>query len=192
MNEFILIENLQKGDQEGFVAVYHHFYKPLHFFILRYVKSTERAEEILADVFMKVWTRRTEFQSPDNLRAFLYISAKNASLNAIRDDKLNLASAPLSEIEELWCEDSDMFSKMVQGELIQSIFLEVERLPERQRDVFNLTFQEDKTVDEIAEALSMSHAAVYANRSRAISTVRQIMKMKNALPVLPFLYFFVR
>ncbi|MFZ4861067.1 RNA polymerase sigma factor [Sphingobacterium sp. Mn56C] len=192
MDECVLVENLKKGEQDGFVAVYRYFYKPLHLFILRYVKNSERTEEILTDVFMKVWTRRMEFHSPDNLRAFLYIAAKNASLNALRDNKVNLASAPLSEIENLWAEDSDLFTRMVHVELLQVIFAEVERLPERQRAVFNLTFREDKTVDEIAEALNMSPEAVYANRSRAIHTLRQWMKMKNALPMLSLLQLLVR
>lgn len=191
MTERILVDNLSKGSQEGFVAVYHYFYKPLHFFVLRYVKKSEYAEEILTDIFMKVWERRTEFTTPDGLRAFLYITAKNASLNVIRTNKISYSFTPLSEIEELFNTDGDTFTKIVQVELIQSIFLEVERLPARQRDVFKMTFEEDKTVDEIAMALDMTTSAVYTNRSRAISTIKELMKVKNALSLLVFFQLFM-
>jgi len=191
MTERILVDNLGSGSQEGFVAVYHYFYKPLHFFVLRYVKKSEYAEEILTDIFMKVWERRTEFTTPDGLRAFLYITAKNASLNVIRTNKINYSFTPLSEIEECFMTDGDTFTKIVQVELIQSIFLEVERLPARQRDVFKMTFEEDKTVEEIAMALDMTTAAVYTNRSRAIGTIKELMKVKNALPLVVFFQLFL-
>ncbi|QBQ42093.1 sigma-70 family RNA polymerase sigma factor [Sphingobacterium psychroaquaticum] len=192
MSESILVENLRKGSQEGFVAVYHYFYKTLNFFVLRYLKNAEQAEEILADVFMKVWTRRTDFESAESLRAFLYIAAKHASLNAIRDQKKDFLSIPVTEIQELLSEDSDVFTKMVHVELIQAIFMEAERLPERQKEVFKMTYQEDKTVDEIAEALAISPDAVYTNRSRAVSTLRHLLKAKNALLFTAFLYLLQR
>ena len=183
------IEKLRNSEQEGFVAIYHHFYKPLLFFINGYLKSSARAEEILADVFMKVWTRRTDFQSFDSLRAFLYISAKNASLNVLREKKSTYAHVSLSEIEDLLSEDQDAFTHLIEVELIQSIFEEVEKLPERQRLVFNMTYLEDKTVEEIADTLKMTPSAVYANRSRAVHTIRLFFNRKASLASLPLFVF---
>jgi len=86
-------------------------------------------------------------------------------------------------------EDGDAFSKIIHAELVHAIFSEVEKLPERQKEVFNLTYLEDKTVEEIADELEMSPAAVYTNRSRAISTIRTLLKAKNALILFAFLSF---
>jgi RNA polymerase sigma-70 factor (ECF subfamily) len=76
---------------------------------------------------------------------------------------------------------------MIHAELIHSIFIEVGKLPEKQREVFNMTYLEDKTVEEIAEELQMSPASVYTNRSRAIHTIRTLLGTKNALTLLAFL-----
>jgi RNA polymerase sigma-70 factor (ECF subfamily) len=79
---------------------------------------------------------------------------------------------------------------MIQIELIQAIFEEVERLPQKQKQVFNLTYFEDKTAEEIAKQLNISVASVYTNRSIALSTLRLIFKSKNDLLALAFFLLF--
>ncbi|UZJ66083.1 sigma-70 family RNA polymerase sigma factor [Sphingobacterium sp. KU25419] len=189
MTDSQLIDSLKKDNETGFVIIYHRFYRQLFFFILKYIKEEDVAEEILSDVFVKVWYRRMDFPTLESLRAFVYISAKNASLNAIRDKRSMGVQEPLSNYEDLLIDDKDAFSNMIHAELIHTIFMEVEKLPEKQKEVFNLTYLEDKTVEEIADELGMSPAAVYTNRSRAINTVRQLLKVKNTLILFAFLSF---
>ncbi len=187
MTDSQLIDSLKTDGQEGFVAIYRKFYKQLLFFILGYLKENRVAEEIVADVFVKVWERRSDFYTMENLKAFIYISAKNASLNVIRSERSKGIHESLTNYEDLLVDDRDVFSKMIHAELIHSIFIEVGKLPEKQREVFNMTYLEDKTVEEIAEELQMSPTAVYTNRSRAIHTIRTLLGTKNALTLLAFL-----
>ena len=189
MTDSQLIDSLKGDDQTGFVAIYHRFYKQLFFFILKYIKEADVAEEIVADVFVKVWDRRMDFPTMENLRAFIYISAKNASLNTIRAKRSKGIHESLSDYEDLLVDDKDAFSNLIHAELVHAIFTGVEKLPEKQKEVFNLTFLEDKTVEEIAEELAMSPAAVYTNRSRAINTIRHLLKTKNTLALFAFLSF---
>jgi RNA polymerase sigma-70 factor (ECF subfamily) len=126
----------------------------------------------------------------DHLRALLYVAAKNASLNNLRSNKSRLSFEPLIQSEDLWNKDPDTFTQMIQIELIQAIFEEVERLPQKQKQVFNLTYFEDKTAEEIAKQLNISVASVYTNRSRALSTLRLIFKSKNDLLALAFFLLF--
>lgn len=190
MTESTYIDDLKSGSQEGFVAIYRRFYTPLLYFILKYVKQQEVAEEILGDVFINLWRHRGDFQTMDHLRAFLYVAAKNASLNNLRSNKYRLSFEPLIQSEDLWNKDPDTFTQMIQIELIQAIFEEVERLPQKQKQVFNLTYFEDKTAEEIAKQLNISVASVYTNRSRALSTLRLIFKSKSDLLALAFFLLF--
>lgn len=189
MTDSQLIDSLKEDNQTGFVAIYHKYYKQLLFFVLRYLKEVDVAEEIVADVFVKVWSRRSDFHSMESLRAFIYITAKHASLNAIRDKRTKGIQEPLSNYEDLLTDDCDAFSKMIHAELVHAIFNEVEKLPEKQKEVFNLTYLEDKTVEEIADQLQMSPAAIYTNRSRAVSTIRGLLGAKDALTLIAFLSF---
>lgn len=190
MTESTFIENLKSDSPEGFVAIYNRFYTPLLYFISRYVKKMEIAEEVLTDVFVAVWSRRMDFQNMENLQAFLYISAKNASLNAIRSNKKITYLEHLAAFEHLLIEDKDTFTHMTHVELLQSIFEEVEQLPTRQKEVFNLTYLEDKTVEEIAQRLEMSPSAVYTNRSRAVNSLRLALKSKSDILLLAFALLF--
>lgn len=182
-----IIQDLKSDNQEGFVAVYDKFYNPLFYFILGYVKNREVAEEILADVFVAVWKHRMGFKSLENLRAFIYVSAKNASLNSLRSKKQHISIESIADYEDIISEDKDMFAQMIYLELLQSVFEEVERLPAKQREVFNLTFLEDKTVEEIAQQLNMSPSSVYTNRFRAIQSLRLSLKIDTLLSLLVFL-----
>lgn len=186
MTESTYIDNLKSNDRDGFVVIYNKFYTQLLCFILRYVKKTEVAEEIIADVFVGVWKRRMEFQTLDGLRAYLYVSAKNASLNSIRSNRKHSALESIADFEHVLVEEKDTFSEMIHVELIQSIFEDIEKLPVKQRDVFNLTYLEDKTVEEISELLNMSATAVYANRSRAVQALRLSLKTKDQVILLIF------
>lgn len=187
MTDSQLIDSLKADNQAGFVAIYHKYYKQLLFFILRYLKEVDVAEEIVADVFVKVWSLRTDFHSMEALRAFLYIAAKNASLNAIRAKRTMGIREPLSNYEDLLADDRDAFSKMIHAELLHAIFSEVQKLPEKQREVFNLSYLEDKTVEEISDQLKISPAAVYTNRSRALSRLKELLNSKGALSLMAFL-----
>lgn len=186
MTESTLIEHLRSDSQDGFVAIYNRFYTPLLYFIAKYVKKTEVAEEILADVFVAVWNRRMDFQTMDNLQAFLYISAKNASLNTLRSPSKVTYLESITAFEHLLVEDKDTFTQMTYVELLQSILEEVERLPNRQKEVFKLTYLEDKTVEEIAQQLAMTPTSVYTNRSRAVSSLRFVLKSKSDIVLLAF------
>lgn len=184
MNHAILIHTLRSGKEEGLVGIYRLYNKPLLFFARKYVKDYQLAEEIVADVFVKVWERKANFNSLDSVRAFLYIATKNRCLNQLRVKHVHENIEGITNYEDLLFEDADAFTKIVRTELIKTIFEEVERLPEKQRNIFNKLFLEDKTVEEIGEELNMAPQAVYTNKSRALATLRQSLRLKDSLYLL--------
>src|SRR5690606_13042990 len=184
VNHAILIHTLRSGKEEGLVGIYRLYNKPLLFFARKYVKDYQLAEEIVADVFVKVWERKANFNSLDSVRAFLYIATKNRCLNQLRVKHVHENIEDITNYEDLLFEDADAFTKIVRTELIKTIFEEVERLPEKQRNIFNKLFLEDKTVEEIGEELNMAPQAVYTNKSRALATLRQSLRLKDSLYLL--------
>lgn len=177
----ILINSLRDGEEEGLVGIYRLYNRQLLFFAKKYVGDYQVAEEIVGDVFVKVWERRASFSNLDRLRAFLYIATKNRCLNVLRDTNIHERIDDVANYEELLYDDTDIFTKIVRTELLKRIFDEVEKLPAKQREVFNKTFLEDKTIEEIGEELGMAAQAVYTNRSRALTTLRQNLRLKDFL-----------
>ncbi len=186
MNHSLLINNLRNGKEEGLTAIYHLYKRPLLYFSLQFV-DRETAEEIVSDTFIKVWKQREKFDNLNSLRAFLYVAAKNACLNHLRRPQVKLNMESVEEYENLLYEDAEIHTKIVETELLKLIYEEAAKLPQKQREVFNMTYLEGMTVEEISKKLQMSPTAVYINRSRAMALLRRSTKIKDILYFLVFL-----
>ena len=185
MTNLSLIKMLHEGNEEALITIFRNYNRPLLYFVMQYVKREEVAEEIVADVFIKVWQLRDNFNNTENLRSFLYISAKNASLNYLRSSHVKQETVSVDLCEELLYEDADVLKKIVRTELITRIYADINKLPQKQKEVFVLTYIEDLDAIEISERLGMTLNAVYANRSRAIS------ELKNRFQLSDYLYFYL-
>jgi RNA polymerase sigma-70 factor (ECF subfamily) len=183
MDHSVLINYLHDDNDAGLIGIYRLYNKPLLYFVQRYLKNYQLAEEVVADVFVKVWERRQQFADINRLRAFLYIAAKNICLNKLRGDRIFKDVENIDDYDHLLMEDSDVFTRIVRAELLKSIMDEVQRLPEKQRQIFHMSFMDDMSIDEIGIKLDMSPNAVYTNKSRALATLRGNLKMKNSLYV---------
>lgn len=162
-------------DAQQLDALFKRYHRSLLYFAKSMVRDQETAEELVADSFVKLWRRRENFENDDKLKAFLYIATKNACLN-----HLNSAHARRAfdgeALDVLQSVDPDSYAQIVRAELMQQIYDEVMKLPEKQREVFRLTFFEELDTDEIAERLGMTPTAIFANRSRATDTLRKVFK----------------
>lgn len=181
MEKNVLIGYLNSGNEVGLTGIYRLYYKPLLYFVQSYVNSFQLSEEIVSDVFVKLWERRENFSSLDRVKAFLYISAKNTCLNNLRKNRLVTSIEEIEDYDQILAEDSDAFVKIVRGELLNSIIEEVQRLPAKQREIFTMTFWEDMSIEQISQQLEMNPSAVYTNRSRALAALRVKFDVKNSL-----------
>src|SRR5690606_34871326 len=134
-----LLIALHAGDESAMNAVFKRYSRSLLYFAKSIVRNQEVAEEIVSDSFIKLWKTATRFKTMDNIKAFLYIATKNSSLNHIKAAPSRIQFE--HEYDDL-LESSDpgIYANIVRAELLQTIYEEVTKLPERQRDVFRLTF----------------------------------------------------
>jgi len=173
MESAVLIKFLNNGDEAGLVGIYRLYYKPLIYFVQRYIRNQQEAEEIVSDAFIKLWERRENFASMERVKAFLYICAKNRCLNALRGTSLLKQVEDIQDYDHALSEDPEALAKIVRTELFKAISEEIQRLPEKQRDVLAMIFVEDMSIDEISQQLRMTPSAIYANKSRALATLRE-------------------
>ena len=82
-----LLSRLKEGDEKAFTAIYIRYNKMLYVLAYKYLKDSFRAEDIVQQVFLKLWEARSLFAGAINLRNYLYTSAKNLILNEIRDTR---------------------------------------------------------------------------------------------------------
>jgi len=167
------LAGLHAGDESVLGMLFKQYNRRLLFFAKQMVKEQTVAEEIVSDTFVKLWDRRHAFKNVEGVKAFLYIATKNACLNHVKSAHARQVFDH-DDIDQLATTDPDVFTDIIRAELLQKIHAEVMKLSEKQRDVFNLSYIEGLSTEEICDRLGMNPAAVFANRSRAIGTLRKL------------------
>lgn len=175
------------GDAAAFMRVFQQYNRPLLYFAQKITQNKEGAEELVSDCLVKLWQRRAHFESEEKIKAFLYISVKNACLNFIKSPHARLDFEP-GPAEDLLSEPPDIVAKMMQAELLDAIYREIENLPEKQKAVFRMSHLEGMSTEEISSALNMTPSAVFTNRSRATETLKKVFRNKNLVLYLSFLH----
>lgn len=176
------VERIRSGNEAAFEALFRALAPGLCVLAARYVGSSQVAEEIVQDLFLQLWTRRTELAVEHSLTAYLFTAVRNRALNQVRRDRLtthlNL---------EKWSEESRTSgvhvdpidtSSPAESELLDALELQdaIDRLPARCRLIFTLNRQQDMTYAEIAKSLGLSIKTVETQMGRALKALRDRLK----------------
>ena len=158
-------ERVRCGDKSAFEILFRTYSVPLCAFALRYVKMPEVAEEIVQDVFLKIWVNRERWR-PRNVKSYLYGAVRNKALDDLAHQKIVLEWKRSAD-HDLEAAMSTPQHTLQYEELAAAIHEGIERLPERTRLVFILSRQHGLRYKEIASALGISVKTVEAQMSRA-------------------------
>jgi RNA polymerase sigma-70 factor (ECF subfamily) len=176
--QFII--QFKKGDQQAFKQLYNQFFTVLCYFTKSLVNSTE-GEEIAADTFIKLFNRHENFDANTNIKAFLYITARKACLNRLKqNDRHNRNKRELAYLQN----DGDnehVLSQMIHAELLREIKKEIEQLTPACRKVFELMYLEGLKARQVAERLNISVNTVWVHRANALEILRTILLKKGLL-----------
>ena len=170
MNSTIVLIN--NGNKISLKELYANLFTPLCSYSKKYVKSNEIAGDIVQDVFIKVWKKRKDFTTIYALRSFMYLAARNASLNYLRDNGKTI-SLDVDKFEERV--DDDYL--IIEEEVHSMIRKEVDKLPKACKKVFDLTLM-DFSISEISKCLGISKNTVRNQRAKARMILRTQLKDK--------------
>ena len=150
-----LIERLQKRDPQAMVDLYDHYGKLLFSIILRAVRSTQTAEDLTQETFLRVWNRIHTFSSDrGNLQGWLVTVARNRAFDYLRSQQssVSLATSNLDDLERTghFCSAFDPADRIANRDTVAQA---LNQLPEDQREVIHLTHYEGMTQTEIADKL---------------------------------------
>lgn len=97
-NDNILFEQIQQDNQQALEVLFKKYYTSLCLFAKTFLKRSDLSEEVVADVFFKLWENRKKIQINSHLKAYLYIAIKNESLNVLNKKEFNFEDIDLQEI----------------------------------------------------------------------------------------------
>lgn len=171
-------------------SAFNHLYKlnivRLYQFSYSFVKEKEVAEEIVNDVFLKIWIDRGKLNTIRNLTVYLYVAVKNASLNY-----LNRVSAKrmsfLSSYEQsfkLLIVEPNPEQLLIGKEMKVSIQHAINQLPPRCKVVFKMLKEDGLSANEVAEILEISNKTVFAQLSIAIKKIEDLLVKSKSIAVI--------
>lgn len=158
-------ERVRHGDRSAFEVLFRAYSVPLCAFALRYVTVPEVAEEIVQDVFLKIWVNRESWR-PRNVKSYLYGAVRNKALDHLAHQKV-VQEWKGNAYHALETATRTPQHTLQYEELAAAIHKGIECLPERTRLVFILSRQHGLRYKEIAAALGISVKTVEAQMSRA-------------------------
>ena len=171
------------GDKEAFRTLFYDFFSPLCIYAQRYLDDMESCEDIVQEVFYRIWRDRENLSIQTSSRGFLITCVRNACLDLLRRH----------EVEQRWMEtsmnmqteedDTDLYSTRELEQLLEDALA---KLPEKVAVIFRKNRFEGKTYAEIAVEQDISVKTVEANMSKALKFLR--VELKDYLPVLMALF----
>ena len=172
---------LSKRDEAAFEQVFKTHYKNLHAYAFTMLKDQDEAEEMVQQVFFKLWERSEHLSFSGSIAAYLYRAVHNESLNFIKHQKVK-AGHQMHVAYSMKNKSEQAQPKMIRKELENKFREALNELPEQCRTVFQLSRFEDMKYKEIADKLDISVKTVENHMGKALKLLRT--KLVDFLPLL--------
>lgn len=176
-----LQRRISEGNQEAFGQLYKLFYKRLLAFSLSLVRSSEIAKDVVQDVFIKIWSRRTRIAEIENLAVYLYVSVKNQSLNYLSEKAKKLMTEPYDLLQpEVEALQQDPHTLLITSEMLAALNQAIEALPPRCKMIFKLIREDGLRYKEVAEILNISVNTIDVQMAIAIKRICESLNLPNS------------
>ena len=171
------------GDQKKFRQLMALTSDELLWFAKGFLKNREISEEIISDVYVKIWNNRSKIETVNNLKSYLFISVRNACLSHLRkvkDDKI-ISIDCINEFSFIPLEEPD--AENLEKELLEQIYAAIDTLPCKCKMVFTLAKINGLKYKEIAEILDISEKTVNNHLVLAVKKItEQLILNKKSKP----------
>jgi RNA polymerase sigma-70 factor (family 1) len=174
---------IEKSNQRAFEDLYRLFFSRLFNFSMLYVHTKEAAEEIVNDIMIKVWNKRDDISSIENLETYLFVAVRNHSLNYLQKySHYHIAIEPesgMAEVVNIHNPEKELEWKEINSKL----HMAVEQLPDQCRTVFKLIKEEGFKYKQVAEILGLSPRTIETQLFRAIKKLSAVLKDYTDKPI---------
>ncbi|MBX3253289.1 MAG: RNA polymerase sigma-70 factor [Chitinophagaceae bacterium] len=169
------------------LPIFNQYYLTLCFFAGKLINEQTVAEDIVKDVFLKLWQKEPDFSRYKNIKAVLYIAVKNACLNYIKKRKhIRIQTNALTYLLQQEQEDF-VLNEITRAEVLREVYAAMQQLPEECRKVMHLYYRQGLDHRSISAKLGVTVSTVKNQKARGV----QILKKKLGTSFIYFLMFFV-
>jgi RNA polymerase sigma-70 factor (ECF subfamily) len=169
--DYLLHRVLSEHDNFAFNKLYHFYYTPLFTYCLKYIKDENLAQEVVNDVFVKIWKNKNTLTITNSAKGYLFTAVKNTSFDYLRKNKNN-NKADLNEAIHFECVTAKADVALDNEKLYDVVMHAIEKLPTHCKQIFRMSREEGLKYHEIATKLGISIKTVETQVSRALKVIR--------------------
>lgn len=167
-----LVKLLNKGDIVAFDTIYNQYCHRLYGFVFRYLKNREDAEEIVQEVFLKIWESRKKMDAFYSLDSFLFTVAYNSTITLLRKRVTEHKYLENLKLRQTINATPNLIDEIQFRELDEKVRSLLNRLTPRQQEIFRLSREEGLTHDAIAQKLNISSNTVKNHMVAALAFLK--------------------
>jgi len=171
-NEKELFVRMAEGDQAAFTKIFDHYEPRIYPFVLKITRSELSAEEIVQELFIKLWTNRAAAKKIENPRSYIFRMATNRTTNYLKTmaRQVRIVEKATGQVVIERNVTEEMVDLKETEELINKA---VQQLPEQQKKVYILSRREGLNADEIATKMNLSSKTVKNHLTEALHTIKE-------------------
>lgn len=183
-----MLQQVALGDERAFRRLFNKYHQKLGSHIYRITKSHELAEEIVQDVFLKIWTNRASLSETVNFQAYLFVISKNHALNCLK--RIANEKALTTNLDDI-ISDTQCEEVAEDNERYMLVDEAIDHLPPQQRLVYLMSRHERLQYAEIADRLSLSRETVKKYLQISTESITSYIRKKLIISVIIFMSNFI-
>lgn len=178
-----IINALQSGEERMFESVYGMYSAALFYFCKSIVDHDQVAQDIVTESFVRTWEHKEHIGSLNDLRGFLYTTAKNFCLNHLRNSRRRSKhhNQFLNTLETV---ENSVLGLIVNTERRRMLYQAITLLPPQRQYIIKQMLENGKTVKELAAELDIDISAIYTAKGKALETLKRILENGGTLTVI--------
>ena len=169
LNDIQLIDRLKQDDEVALSRIYEKYWQPLYLAAYHVIKDKQICEDIIQELFIKLWNKRQSIEITVSLKAYLYASIRYEVYRQIRTGNVrgDIYDNLIERLHTPACDDTIEYK-----ELIDRVSIIVDKLPQKCREVYKLSREENLSHKQIASMLNISAKTVENHLTKALRLLR--------------------
>ncbi len=177
------------GQKSAYQELFERYAPRIYKFSFSYLKSKADSEELVQEVFLKIWEKREMLDHSKNIKSFIFKIAVNTIYDFIRRKNIENAFSDFTKANTELVSD-DTWQSVIFEDMKQNLQNLVEQLPVQQQKIFHLSKIEGLSNKEIAVKLNLSKRTVENHLYRTISYLKEQFKNESIMAILFFYFYF--
>lgn len=171
-----MLQRFSKGDQQAFASIYGQYHALIYNYLLKFTKNPTLAEDLLHDIFLKIWDARERVDIKTSFSAYLFGLARNTVITQL--NRMSLYDAIRDEIlsnAELELHPRNLMNKVEAREYEELLEKAINNLPPQRKEAFILCRQQGKSYEEAAAMMGISKNTLKQHLQLSVKSIKEYL-----------------